>query len=454
MSETSKNNRGARHIRQEHAISSGQRPSHLVPAARRGRKKRSRNRRIALACGIVLLALAAICVSLVQLAGQMPELSALFAGKSSGVSASSVASEPAAPTPEPAPYTETVRFSATGDDLIHSAIYQQAARNAADGAAYDFSSCYANMADFYAGYDVNWINQETLISNEIAPSTYPTFCTPGECAQALYNVGFRVFSLSNNHSYDKGAEGIASTRRFWAGMPADVLTTGLWAGDADYERIPVQEVNGIRIAYLSYTDWTNGIPTPSGAEANVIYTSETDVIQRQIALARQQADFVVVGVHWGVEDSHTTTDAQRTLAQNLADWGADAVIGTHPHVVQDAQWLTASDGRQAFVAYSLGNFISTQKKTDNLVGAVLTFTIEKTVQPDGTSAVQLIEPKLHPTVTHYAPGTQDITTYLYRDYTPELAAAHGVRGKDSRFTYDTITQIIQQNISSDFLDIT
>jgi len=73
-------------------------------------------------------------------------------------------------------------------------------------------------------------------------------------------------------------------------------------------------------------------------------------------LARQQADFVVVGVHWGVENSHAVVDSQRTLAQNLADWGADVIVGTHPHVLQDAQWLTAADGRRSFVDLLAGQF--------------------------------------------------------------------------------------------------
>lgn len=66
----------------------------------------------------------------------------------------------------------------------------------------------------------------------------------------------------------------------------------------------------------------------------MIYTSQTDVIEQQVKAARQLADFVVVGVHWGVENCHAIADPQRTLAQNLADWGADLIIGTHPHVLQ------------------------------------------------------------------------------------------------------------------------
>ena len=365
---------------------------------------------------------------------------------------SSLPAEPE-PEPEPQPVVETVRFSATGDNLIHSKIYQQAAARAVGDAAYSFDYCYANLVPFYSDFDVNWINQETLCTDELAPSTYPCFSTPGDCARALYRAGFRVFSLSNNHTYDKGASGIAATLRFWASMPADMVTTGLWRGEADYGTIPLHTVNGVTIAYLSYTEHTNGIPRSNAMEANVLYTSQTDVIEQQVRQAAQLADFVVVGVHWGVEDSHTITGAQRTLAQQLADWGADVIVGTHPHVLQNAGWLTAEDGRRVFAAYSLGNFLSTQSKKDQLIGAVLTLRLQKTTSPDGTVQLEVLDPQLHPTVTHYGAGKSDVRTYLYRDYTPALAAAHGVRANDSDFSYDYIRAVAQQYIDPAFLDL-
>lgn len=355
------------------------------------------------------------------------------------------------PTPEPAPVTAEVRFSATGDNLIHQKIYQQAAQRAADGERYSFDYCYENLVPFYAGYDVNWINQETLCTTELEPSSYPCFSTPGECAEALYRAGIRVFSLANNHTYDKGSKGIAATLRFWDSMPEDVVTTGLWYGEADYDSIPLQTVNGVTIAYLSYTDHTNGIPRSDHMEANVIYTSETDVIERQVRAAAELADFVVVGAHWGVEDSHKISDSQRTLAQKLADWGADVIIGTHPHVLQNAEWLTAADGRQAFVAYSLGNFLSTQKHKDELIGAVLTFRLEKVTAPDGAVALAVREPKLHPTVTHYGSSKANVRAYLFRDYTPELAAGHGIRASYSDFSYDYIRATAEKYIDAEFL---
>ncbi len=400
----------------------------------------------------VAAAFAAALALCIGLGGFRPGQAPVSAEPEAPPPVSSLPAEPE-PEPEPQPVVETVRFSATGDNLIHSKIYQQAAARAVGDAAYSFDYCYANLVPFYSDFDVNWINQETLCTDELAPSTYPCFSTPGDCARALYRAGFRVFSLSNNHTYDKGASGIAATLRFWASMPADVVTTGLWRGEADYGTIPLHTVNGVTIAYLSYTEHTNGIPRSSAMEANVLYTSQTDVIEQQVRQAAQLADFVVVGVHWGVEDSHTITGAQRTLAQQLADWGADVIVGTHPHVLQNAGWLTAEDGRRVFAAYSLGNFLSTQSKKDQLIGAVLTLRLQKTTSPDGTVQLEVLDPQLHPTVTHYGAGKSDVRAYLYRDYTPELAAAHGVRANDSDFSCDYIRAVAQQYIDPAFLDL-
>ena len=420
------------------------------PAARkRGRKQTLR----AVVLSVLTVSVITLCLGIwTRLPGKDVPVGGIEPPEDALSPASSVTTPE--PEPEPQPVVETIRFSATGDNLIHSPIYKQAKRRAAGTEGYSFDYCYEHIAPFYAEQDVNWINQETLCSDTLAPSTYPCFSTPGDCARALYRAGVRVFSLSNNHTYDKGAAGLAATLRFWESMPEDVVTTGLWRGADDYSRIPLQTVNGVTIAYLSYTEHTNGIPTSSSMPANVIYTSQTDVIEQQVRAAHQQADFVIVGVHWGVEDSHTIVDGQRTLAQQLADWGADVIVGTHPHVLQDAQWLSAADGRQTFVAYSLGNFLSTQNRPDQLVGAILNLQLQKTTEPDGTVQCAVLEPKLLPTVTHYDAGKSNVRTYLFRDYTQELAKQHGVRAKHSDFSLDTVQKIAQNNISSDFLELT
>lgn len=152
-----------------------------------------------------------------------------------------------------------------------------------------------------------------------------------------------------------------------------------------------------------------------------------------------------------MEDSHKITQTQRDLAQQLSDWGADVILGTHPHVVQDAEWKTSVDGRQTFVAYSLGNFLSTQSKPDQLIGAILTLELNKTTDPDGSVHCAVASPQLHPTVTHYDAGKSNVRTYLFRDYTSELAQAHGVRAAYPNFGIEYIQNVLQTNINSAFL---
>ncbi len=349
------------------------------------------------------------------------------------------------PTPVPTPTLETVRFSATGDDLIHPGLYNQARKRATDG-GYDFTYAYENLRDFYAGFDVNWLNQETLVNDAFEPSGYPQFSTPTDITKALYDIGFRVFSLSNNHSYDKGAKGIEASLAHWATLPQDVAYMGFYNVDTLDDYV-YQTVNGITFGYLSYTEYTNGIPTPSGAQHRVILLSELDLIEQQLAAVRPNCDVLVVSCHWGVEGSHQVSDGQRQMAQWLADRGVDLIIGTHPHVTQTAEWLPAADGTDAFVAYSLGNFVNAQAHADNMIGAILDITFEKTTQPDGASAVAMLDPRLHPVITHYESNFSNIRAYLYRDYTDELGAAHG------NFTLSRayIEQVLQNSIDPQYL---
>lgn len=350
-------------------------------------------------------------------------------------------------TPEPMPTVETVRFSATGDDLIHDGIFLQAKNRGTDG-YYDFSYAYENMRDFYTQFDVNWLNQETLVNDAFDPSGYPMFSTPGDITDALYDIGFRVFSLSNNHSYDKGAAGIDASREHWAAMPDDVVSMGFYNLET-YDDYVYQTVNGITFGYLSYTEHTNGLPTPSSATYGVVYLSDLDIIEQQIAAMRPNCDVLVVSCHWGVEGSHDVTDSQRQMAQWLADHDVDLIIGTHPHVTQTAEWLTGVEGHTSFVAYSLGNFLNAQSSPDNMIGAVLDITFQKTTQSDGSSAVEMQDPKLHCVISQYEDGWKNIREYPYSAYTDELGAVHG----NFTLTREYIESVLYGSIDEQFVTL-
>ena len=119
-----------------------------------------------------------------------------------------------------------------------------------------------------------------------------------------------MFSLSNNHSYDKGAAGIDASREHWAAMPDDVVSMGFYNLDT-YDDYVYQTVNGITFGYLSYTEHTNGLPTPSGATYGVVYLDDRDTIARQIAAMRPNCDVLVVSAHWGTEAPMLSTIFRR-----------------------------------------------------------------------------------------------------------------------------------------------
>lgn len=418
---------------------------------RRPPRRKKRNRKPILLLVSLFVVVAALSVALVALplldgnGASQPFSDSLPAG------APSAALPAASLSPPPEPEQLRLRFSAVGDNLIHNGIYLQAATRAA-GNGYDFNYVYENLRYFFEDFDVNWINQETLVNNELPPDTYPCFSTPGELGQAAYDAGWRVFALSNNHTYDKLAAGVSATMRYWEGMPDDVVTPGLFTNNEDDSGIKLHTVNGITLAYVSYTEHTNGIPTPSGTEAWVVYTDERDVMERQIRRATELADAVVAGVHWGVEGSHVVTDAQRALAADFANWGATVVIGTHPHVVQPVEWVQSEDGRDVLVAYSLGNFLSAQSAAENMVGMALCFELAQTVQPNGQrGTVTVEEVQVHPTVTHYDANYTNIRDYMFRDYTPELAAQHGVRARNPAFSVEYIRGLMEQYVDEEFL---
>lgn len=416
------------------------------------RKKKNRGRRTGVVILVLVILLACVAFLAIALSNAIEGRHEGPGNNPGGLAAGGSSQSSSVSQPEPEPEYLKLSFSAVGDNLVHNGIYLQAQARAG-GTGYDFNYCFENVKYFFEQFDVNWMNQETLVNNELPAATYPQFSTPGEMGDATYEAGWRVYSLSNNHTYDMGAAGISATRHFWDGMPDDVVTAGLYTGD-DAADIQTHTVNGITIAYLSYTDHTNGLPTPADAEATVVLSSQLDVIERQIKYARTIADCVVVGIHWEVENSHEVTDVQRTLASQAAGWGADMIIGTHPHVIQPAEWIPDPNNpdRQVFVAYSLGNFISAQAQANQLIGLCLTFDVEQVVQPDGTrDPVTVSNVKFYPTVTHYDGSYTNIRDYMFRDYTEELAAVHGVRERYPSFTKAYIQDVLTTYIDPELL---
>ena len=321
----------------------------------------------------------------------------------------------------------TINVVAVGDNLVQQFVYQSAQAHSTDGTGYNFDYCYENVKPLIDG-DLNIINQETLICGdgfEISGSNF-NFNSPVELGDAVVGMGFNVITMCNNHVLDKGESGLSACMDYWDGKMQeypDILACGVYRDYVDMQHIRTKEVNGKTVAFLSYTENTNGYSLSANQEMEIIYTSQEDVIQQQIAAAKQVADIVVVTCHWGVEDTFNVTDCVKALAQKIINWGGDVIIGTHPHVAQTMEYLTRPDGTHGFVFYSLGNFISAQTDNMNLVGELADFDL--VAKADGTVTVENVQ--VSPVITQYDDARlSNLRLYPYSMYTEELAAQHGL----------------------------
>ncbi len=342
---------------------------------------------------------------------------------------------------EPPVVPKTVSFCAVGDNLIHSTIYNQA-RN---GDSYDFSRAYEGVRDIIEEADVSVINQETLICNDMyEPSNYPMFNSPVALGDYMIDMGFDMFTLANNHCLDYGSKGLSYSLDYWEGK--DVVYAGTYRNEEDKNNIRVGEYGGIKFSVLSYTDSLNGLSLPDDSELIIGRVGDLDKIIEDVKAAKEISDVCVVALHWGIEDSDVVEDWQREYAKALAEAGADIIIGNHPHVLRSIEMIP-HEGGETICAYSLGNFISAQNVGANLISGILRFNVTVT---EGETSPEISDVELIPIVTHYDYGHADLRLYKLSDYTPELAAVHGVKDY-STFGYDFIFDVLRKNIDEKFL---
>ncbi len=355
------------------------------------------------------------------------------------------------PTPTPAPTvkpTDTVSFVAAGDNLIHGSIYLQAARRSEESGGYDFDYLYENIEYYFDDFDVKFINQETLVT-PLEPSTYPMFSSPLALGDKVIEMGFNVIGTSNNHSYDKGVDGIYKTLQYWNSK--DVINTGFYTGDNTAD-IKYLETNNIKMSFLAYTFSTNGLNIYDETSPYVISPSDYEIVREQVKIAKENSEVVIVSIHWGTENSNEVNSYQKDVVMNLNEMGVDVIIGTHPHVVQTVEnYINPETGFETLVCYSLGNFVSAQSVSNNMIGGLFQFDITKTYDLDGNFTIDIINPYFVPLVTHYDYNFSNIRNYLLKDYTQELASTHGVSAMSAKFSMEYIENIINTYIPEEYL---
>ncbi len=347
------------------------------------------------------------------------------------------------PVPPPVEQEQRVSLVACGDNITYKGNISDAKALAADGREYDFRPIYSEVKEIIESADVAFINQETVITGG-EPSFYPMFNSPRQVGYDLVEVGYDVVNIANNHMLDKGADGLSKTIEFWKTQP--VLMIGGYENEADYQAPKIIEKNGIKIAFLSYTYGTNGMKLPKGSDLKIPYIEDAKVAE-EAKRAEENADFVIASVHWGEEGRFKPNNEQKEFAKTLADSGVDVIIGHHPHVIQPVEWIEGVNGNKTLCIYSLGNFAAEQAYDYNMVGGMMSLELVK----KGT-ALSVQKPVFMPTVFHYNARFRENRVYLMKDYTPELAAKHGVKLYYKHpLTYEGLLAYAKDTISAEFL---
>ena len=319
-----------------------------------------------------------------------------------------------------------------GDILLHDNV--QNSGKLSDG-TYNYDHLFENVVEDIQSADIAIANQEVILGGtELGLSGYPAFNGPFEVGDALVNAGFDVILHATNHTLDRGKKALLNCLDFWETNHPEVAVLGAFDSQEDYDNsIYVYEEDGLKIAILNYTYGTNGIPSPSDMPFAVARLEEEKVIS-DLQKAEGLADFTVVCPHWGTEYQHKQSDEQEKWAALFMEYGADLVIGTHPHYIQPVEMLPGENGEEMLVYYSIGNFINSTNESgrgtaDRMVGAMAQVTIAK----NEAGKAYIKEYGVEPLVTQLMYGIQKITTYKLSDYTEELASQNEILKKDSVF---------------------
>ncbi|MBQ8911945.1 MAG: CapA family protein [Clostridia bacterium] len=322
-----------------------------------------------------------------------------------------------------------------GDNLLHRGVLRDGQGQAAGSDAdFYFDFIFDGVKAEISAADFAVINQESIIlekrklSNKVEnffnKTTSGSFVTPSDMMDTLKRVGFDGIDMGNNHMLDMGAAGLQWSIQYLDGRE-DLLRIGAYLDEEDRENIPVAETNGIKVAYLGYTYGTN-VPKEvaekeQGFRFLVPYIDDEQMIS-DLAAAKQVADFTVVYIHWGEENTFKPSGEQRRVAKLLAENGAGAIIGHHSHTIQPIEWVDDGRGGRVLCAYSLGTLVSNMAVDYNMLAGFLTFRLDK--YDDGT--VKLEDPIFTPTVFYYDMSYKQSRIYYLCEMTDALCSSHGI----------------------------
>ncbi|HEU4945857.1 MAG TPA: CapA family protein [Kribbella sp.] len=262
---------------------------------------------------------------------------------------------------------------ATGDVLLHERLWTTARSDGRNG-QWDFAPLIAGVKPLVQPADLAVCHLEVTLARPGGPySDYPQFRSPPQIAPALKQTGYDACSTASNHSFDGGAAGVDRTLDTLD--KAGLRHAGTARTPAEAATPTIVDVNGVKVALLSYAYGFNGLRYPGGQTWRA-GTLNVTRIRAMAAKARAAgAQIVVVSCHWGNEYDQSPNPQQLSVAaQLLADSNIDLVLGHHAHVVQPLQRINGK-----WVAYGLGNLVAAHRTPiqTNAEGLLVRFTFHR-----------------------------------------------------------------------------
>lgn len=279
-----------------------------------------------------------------------------------GLSESTKPDEPKKPPVKDTAYE--VSIVSVGDIMFH--MPQVSASK--EGNSYNFKPMFSEVKNFISSKDIAVGNLETTINPKKALSGYPGFNSPVQVLDALKDTGFDVLLTNNNHILDTGIDGIKSTNKLVKGY--GLKTVG--SGEENEAKFQIVEKNNIKIGLLAYTYGTN---YGNNYKEMINYIDKAK-IKSDIAEIRPNCDFIITYLHIGTEYVRTIEPFQAEIVNAAVESGADAVLCSHPHVSKKSELINVN-GKEVYINYSMGNFISNQNDKYTDIGSMSNLVIEK-----------------------------------------------------------------------------
>jgi len=204
--------------------------------------------------------------------------------------------------------------------------------------------------------DFALVNQEFPFSTRGKPmeNKQYTFRVDPAKVKLLTEMGVDMVSLANNHALDYGVDALLDTYATLQDAGITYVGAGKDLGEAATTRYV--DLNGKKAAILSASRVIpDGGWAATDTRPGMFTTYDPTALLAKIKEARQEADLVIVYLHWGLERKEYPEKYQKNMGHQFIDAGADVVIGSHPHVLQGFEYY-----KDRLIVYSLGNFIFSQ----------------------------------------------------------------------------------------------